>query len=74
MVKFCVLLRTSSSKSQMLLLKKNNFYIPQILTVLEVWIFQGFLPFTWENEIKLMENQMIHTILFGKFQRMWTAI
>ena len=69
-----VFLWTSSSKSQMLLLKKNNFYIPQILTVLEVWIFQGFLPFTWENQIKWMENQMICNILFGNFQRIWTAI
>ena len=35
---------------------------------------QGYLPFTWKNWKFWLENQMVHTILFGKVQKIWAVI
>ena len=33
-----------------------------------------YLPFTWENRKFQLEDQIVHTIPFGKLEKIWALI
>ena len=54
-------------------LKRTQNFILSFCLIVGFNADQGCLLFTRKNQHFRFENQMVHVILFGKFQKLWTA-
>ena len=55
-------------------IEKPVFRASLALSMLEIELYQGYLPFTRENRKFQLEHQMVHAIPFGKLQKIWPLI